>query len=267
MHNKPSLEKTNSYIKDINVSALYDALSAQRVLAETLGEIKAEQVDEVENAINSIFKQWQYEHGVYPPRPSMLLRAVHKARHNTDYPVPESFRVYASGLSEEQAALIMPWQCCEGARFPIALFCKLIEENYEPLMAYVYGKSSPRFDHMFAVVVSMSIQSVQKGDTDLVLSWARKLFEIRDRSHRPFLDKENNRKQARSKKGEEQKRAMMARVKEKLVELAEKPCGLPKNLQETLANMAGTTQSNVSKALKALKEIDEEVVAILAKRS
>lgn len=269
MYDNYSNEKHDMCISSLSRHA--EIRAAQQVFSETLNEIPTTKRREIVSSLNRIFELWQGQHGVYPPRPHKLVRTVRSLLHGEDYPAPQSYREYILNLSEKEKSLIKPWDCDEDARSAADLLYKLFAENYEPLRLYLNDKTSPRFDHVLSVAISISIQNNSENEPLVMAYWGVKLIGIREEIQRsvveetkPLWVKERNRRKGLKKRAKTQKSIVEERIRKALLKFAENEERLPKNFQEAVADEVGIGRPSISKYLNSMREKDEEVRKILS---
>ena len=272
MYDDYSNEKHDMCISSLSRHA--EIRAAQQVFSETLNEIPATKRREIRSNLNRIFELWQEQQGVYPPRPHKLVRTARSLLHGEDYPAPQSYREYILNLSEKEKSLIKPWDCDEDARSAADLLCKLFTESYEPLQRYLNDKKSPRFDHVLSVAIFISIQNNPENEPLMMAYWGVKLVGIREEIQRslvkktkPLLIKERNRRKSLKKRAKTQKSRVEERIKKALLKFAESEEGLPKNLQEAIADEVAIGRPSVSKYLKSMQEKDTAIKQIIKKCS
>ena len=80
-------------IDGIDLTSNANVSFAKKVLSETLGEISSHEQEAIVIRLETIFKQWQLQFGVYPPKPS-IQRILESLGHGSVRPAQIAYSQY-----------------------------------------------------------------------------------------------------------------------------------------------------------------------------
>lgn len=240
-------------LKDLVLLQKEDGVSAQQGLfvtyQDTIKELAPSSAKKIEHKLLSVFSKWQMEHGVYPPGPSAIIRALQEIGFSEKTNNSMRYKFYAAQNPNSETDSIRPWHCCDGVRTPDDLFNRLVINKYPPLIEYLNRKTTPRLDRILAVVLSISLEEGMDQNSSNFTQAAQKLTQVRLDETKYIVIREIKREagleKKRAKRREEAKKSVFA-ARERLLKTAK--TGRVSN--KAIAREAGLSEPQVSRILR-----------------
>lgn len=240
-------------LKDLAMRRNQKNVSTQQELfaiyQDALNELVPSSRKTVRFKLLSIFSQWQMEHGIYPPAPSVIVRALQEIGFSEKTNNSMRYRSYVAQNPDIETGNIKPWHCCDSVSTAVDLFDRLVLDQYPPLKEYLNRKTTPRLDRILAIVISISLEEGMDETSSTFIQVGQKLAQIRLDQTRCILTREMKREagleQKRARKREEAKKSALA-AKEKLLKMTK--TGRVSN--KAIAREAGLSESQVSRILR-----------------